>query len=157
MNKTLINTSAYSGSRATPSRAECCSAGIAARVLEKLTPWRRPAIDPLHVEHLGETIAAQPALRQWLLVIASESPRVRRALLARANQAMRSDIGSPEASEVLQQLADARLLDAVTEYLLFQAELQPVEGAKRTGRGARVRFDTLGHRLKAREQQQLAA
>jgi hypothetical protein len=95
---------------------------IATRLLERLTSWRRPAIDARQVELLAETVAAQPALRQWLLVVASESPRVRRALLARAAQAMRVDVGNLEASQVLEQLADTRLMRAVTEYLLQQAD-----------------------------------
>ena len=139
------------------SDAQPSQAGVLARLVKSLTSWGRPALDPNRVEHLSETIAAQPALRQWLLVIASETPRVRRALLARAAQAMRSDVGNVEASEVLEQLADARLMRAVTEYLLQKTGLQPLTPTKPTGSGARVRLNELADRLQARPQRRLAA
>jgi hypothetical protein len=155
MKSNLIHSPTTLAASAPGAQSRVCR--IATRLLERLTSWRRPAIDARQVELLAETVAAQPALRQWLLVVASESPRVRRALLARAAQAMRVDVGNLEASQVLEQLADTRLMRAVTEYLLQQAGLQPLGRAKPKRPEARVRLDSLNDRLQCRQQQLISA
>jgi hypothetical protein len=53
-----------------------------------------------------------------------------------------------EASEVLEQLTDARLMRAVTEYLFQKEGLEPLGATEAGGRGARVRLDALGRRCR---------
>src|SRR5687768_10334413 len=59
---------------------------LAARLLQPLSLLWRPRLDPERVTLIARIVASEPALRQWLLVIAGEEPRVRRALLARGVQ-----------------------------------------------------------------------
>jgi hypothetical protein len=122
---------------------------FAARVFQPLAILWRPRLDPERVTFVAGVVASQPALRQWLLVIASESARVRRALLARGVQEMRTTLGSPEVAEVMEQLADESLLHAVTVTLFRQSGMEPP--TQRTGPLARVRLAELGERLQQRE------
>jgi len=127
---------------------------LAARVFQPLALLWRPRLDPKRVTFVAGIVASQPALRQWLLVIASETARVRRALLARGVQEMRTTLRSPDVADVMEQLADDSLLHAVTETLFRQSGMEPP--AQRTGPIARVRLAELGERLQQRESSPVA-
>jgi hypothetical protein len=122
---------------------------LAARLLQPLSLLWRPRPNPERVAFLAGIVANQPAVRHWLLVIAGEPARVRRALLARGVQEMRVNLCSPEVAEVMEQLADEPLLHAVTESLFRQSGMEPP--TQRTGRAARVRLAELGEHLQQRE------
>jgi hypothetical protein len=91
--------------------------------------------------------AHQPTLRRWLIASASEPPRVRRALLVRAAQELRASALHREAADALEDLTDARLLQAVTKALFLQSGLELPAPVKRTGRIARVRLAELAERF----------
>jgi hypothetical protein len=116
----------------------------------------RAQVDPQQIADLAETVANQPRLRTWLLTIASEAPRVRRALLARGAKELRA-IGHLDAADALEQMSDAAVLHAVTEALLRHSELEPLQPRQRTGRSARTRLGELNRRLEAGSQTACAA
>lgn len=124
---------------------------LTACLLQPSTLFRRSSPNAGDVTRLVQTAMRYPFVRQWLLVIASESPRVRRALLARAAHELQSQPGSRHTAAALQQLADPTLLKAVTDTLFRQAGLEPLSRAHSTASRARVRLTELAERLEARE------
>jgi hypothetical protein len=130
---------------------------LVVQLASPLTRLLRPAPDARRVAVLAEIIAAERSLWTWLLVIASEPPRVRRALLARGAQELRVTLQNPVASDAIAQLADAPLLHAVITVLFRRHSLPPLTAEQRTGRHARVRLAQLGEHLLADRSASLAA
>lgn len=122
---------------------------LASLLFHPLSLLCRAQPNPERVALVASVVACQPALRQWLIIIASEPARVRRALLARAVQEMRATLGNPEVAEIMEQLADEPLLRAVTESLFRRSGMQPP--SQQTGPVARVRLTELGERLQQHE------
>lgn len=134
--------------------ANCISsAGLGSRLasllFQPLSRLWRGRLDPERVALVTDVVSSQPALCQWLLIMASEPPRVRRALLGRAVREMRVTLSNPDVAEMMEELGDERLLRAVTESLFLQSGMEPP--ARQTGRDARVRLAELGERLQQPE------
>ena len=136
-----------------PVTLRASSGGIGARLLSlvqrPLSILRRERPDPARIAVVSDVVATQPALRQWLLIIASEPARARHALLARAVQEMRNSLCNPEVADDMEQLADEPLLRAVTETLYRRSGMEPP--TEHSGSAARVRLAELGERLQQRE------
>ena len=130
---------------------------FATRFLEWTRQWWNPAPDRELVARVAQTAARHAALRHWLLVIASEPPRLRRALLTRAAEELRTLPADTEAADALEHFADTDLLHAVTETLLRQHGLEPLAPAHRIGRAARVRLAELSSLLQAQDSGYLCA
>ena len=120
---------------------------MAGWIIQPLSIFRRSMPDRERVQELSDRVMHNSTLREWLLVIAGEAPRVRRALLARAACEFRTGFEDHGTASALEALVDEELLDAVVAELFQRTGLEPLEGSERTGRTARLRLAALGEQL----------